>query len=165
MTTKQFKPGELLTAADVNQYLVNDPEALQDFFTELDEVKTQVEELATSLEPMLQDIDPDNPPLVGFRLDVMSYDWHKKIAKVEKEGHDGGFVTNISITFPDNMEIVDVITEPTCRPKFDMIDTNEKWGIAYNRNTLTTQAKVYPNHDIPPLFRDVFIILKVVENA
>lgn len=163
MTTKQFKPGELLTAADVNQYLVNDPEALQDFFTELDAVKTQVEELATSLEPMLQDIDPDNPPLVGFKLDISSYDWQKKIAKVEKEGHNGELVTNISVTFPDNLEIVDVIVSPVSRnssniPIVDGLTT-------YTRNTFTTQAKVWYNHAVPIYFRESFIILKVVKNA
>lgn len=164
MTTKQFKPGELLTAADVNQYLVNDPAVLQDFFTELDAVKTQVEELATSLEPMLQDIDPDNPPLVGFMFNKDTYDWSKKIAAVEKAGYKNEYLTTASVTFPSFCEIVEVIllnkyeSDLHGYPFF-------KGSTSYTRNTVTTQAQIYSDHARPGYFRSIFVILKVVKNA
>lgn len=161
MTTKQFKPGELLTAADVNQYLVNDPAVLQDFFTELDAVKTQVEELATSLEPMLQDIDPDNPPLVGFMVTSPPYDAAKKCAKAKKEGHESQFDTTLSVTFPPEFEIVDVIM---IERKYLKNDSEAHVDGYFDRNTYTGWCRCFPEYT-SIVIRKAFVILKVVKNA
>lgn len=93
MTTKIFKEGEVLTAADVNQFLVNDDEAdtqTQAIIDEANRMKAQLETLTASA-------PPSQPAGRLYRFDFADYDEVKHTSSSKRDW---------TAIFPDTMEIV-----------------------------------------------------------
>lgn len=93
MTTKIFKEGEVLTAADVNQFLVNDDEAdtqTQAIIDEANRMKAQLETLTASA-------SPTQPAGRLYRFDFTDYDEAKHTSSSKRDW---------TAIFPDSVEIV-----------------------------------------------------------
>ncbi|WP_298635003.1 hypothetical protein [uncultured Mobiluncus sp.] len=94
MTTKTFKQGELLTAADVNEYLVNDTAVPNE---EADALAAKFQELLAKLESTTPSIPQVSEPDRLYRFDFDTYD-------VEK--HKKSSLRDWTAVFPDCIEIV-----------------------------------------------------------
>lgn len=93
MTTKIFKEGEVLTAADVNQFLVNDDKTdaqTQAIIDEANRMKAQ-------LETMTDSAVPTQPAGRLYRFDFTNYDEAKHTSSSKRDW---------TAIFPDTMEIV-----------------------------------------------------------
>lgn len=93
MTTKIFKEGEVLTAADVNQFLVNDDETDAQTQAIIDE--------ANRMKEQLQTLTASAPPTQSagrlYRFDFTNYDEAKHTSSSKRDW---------TAIFPDTMEIV-----------------------------------------------------------
>lgn len=93
MTTKIFKEGEVLTAADVNQFLVNDDETDAQTQAIIDE--------ANRMKEQLQTLTASAPPTQSagrlYRFDFTNYDEAKHASSSKRDW---------TAIFPDSVEIV-----------------------------------------------------------
>lgn len=100
MTTKIFKEGEVLTAADVNQFLVNDDETdaqTQAIIDEANRMKAQLETLTASA-------PPTQPAGRLYRFDLTDYDEAKHTSSSKRDW---------TAIFPDSVEIVYLAVQHT----------------------------------------------------
>lgn len=100
MTTKIFKEGEVLTAADVNQFLVNDDETdaqTQAIIDEANRMKAQLETLTASA-------PPTQPAGRLYRFDLADYDEAKHTSSSKRDW---------TAIFPDSVEIVYLAVQHT----------------------------------------------------
>lgn len=93
MTTKIFKEGEVLTAADVNQFLVNDDEADTQTQAIIDEANRMKEQLQT----LTASAPPTQPTGRLYRFDFTDYDETKHASSSKRDW---------TAIFPDSVEIV-----------------------------------------------------------
>lgn len=109
-TSKTFKPGELLTAADVNEYLVNDPAEIDSKVNALEAQISDFIAQITSLEAQLADVDAAAELHMAFLIDETTYDHSAfQYHDVNKTGKDSLFAAR----FPSNIEILYVIQQNT----------------------------------------------------
>lgn len=100
MTTKIFKEGEVLTAADVNQFLVNDDEADAQTQAIIDEANRMKEQLQT----LKASAPPTQPAGRLYRFDFTNYDEAKHTSSSKRDW---------TAIFPDSVEIVYLAVQHT----------------------------------------------------
>ncbi|ADI67721.1 hypothetical protein [Mobiluncus curtisii] len=133
MDAKIFEQGQILTADDVNKYLVNDDIDTEKMRGDLTALKTRIQEL---IQEKQTELSENVPNAIVFHLPKNAYPFHMVRNKMEASGKTWNGLTNFtaSITFPENMRIKDVIP----------IDTVLN-GVTYKRNTISFKITVgYP---------------------
>lgn len=93
MTTKIFKEGEVLTAADVNAYLVNDDSTS----TETQAIIDEANRMKAQLETLTVSAPPTQPAGRLYRFDFADYDEAKHTSSSKRDW---------TAIFPDSVEIV-----------------------------------------------------------
>lgn len=138
-TSKIFKPGELLTAADVNEYLVNDPEEIDSKVSALEAQISDFIAQITNLEAQLADVDAGAELHMAFLIDETTYD-HSTFTNhdVNKTGYQQLFAAR----FPSNIEILYVIhqntglrTEESWDDPKVKVEGNTVYGHCYHRSS------------------------------
>lgn len=111
-TSKTFKPGDLLTASDVNQYLVNDSEEIDTAVSGIEASINAIAKEVNTLEAELANVDTTQSPLVAFLIDSTTYDssWAYNSDDVRIKYHEKTPDKQAwGARFPQNVEIVAVI--------------------------------------------------------
>lgn len=134
MTTKKtFKPGDLLTAADVNQYLVNDDDTSTVIESSLTSSLNTLENSVTALEESLKDILIGGENLKAFIIDKSTYSGYSS-HNAAKTGH----AQFLAARFPSNVKIISVLHHNLFYPSSDV-----DWDSSYWKN----QGNVITNYD------------------
>lgn len=129
MTTKVFKPGDLLTASDVNNYLVNDSEEADSLVNNckvsLNDLKQQV-----TAETLKHENDIVENALQVYIISASNYDMSKRNLKAKT-------VEIWQAAFPANVEIVAAVMLTSDNNFNDAvhvkIENNTVQGIIYNK--------------------------------